>query len=130
MTGSNDKVWKKFLRNHWKILALIIVVGIIAVAGAIYVFLWHVEQAQPDLVPMLLADWSMGHIITFIIHLIFWEAVFIGIPILIVFAAIYTQWWKKLPDMERKEYRDAHLFGGHSKRSDAGGGISFLTFTP
>lgn len=129
MDYNDDKVWKKFLRSHWQMLALIIVIGVIAVIGAIYVFLWHVGQAQSSgLVPVLLGSWSMGHFITFMLHLIFWEVVFIGIPLLIVFAVIYTQWWKKLPDMERTEYSRAHLFGKRTKRSDASGGFSFLIF--
>ena len=60
--------------------------------------------------------------------MIFWEAVFIGIPVIIAIAAIYFGWWKNLADKERKEYRDGHLFGKRSKRSDAGGGFSFLIF--
>jgi H+/gluconate symporter-like permease len=60
--------------------------------------------------------------------LIFWEAIFIGIPVLIAIVAIYAGWWKKLPDKERKEYKKGKLFGKRSKKTDAGGGISFLIF--
>jgi len=123
-----DKVFKKFLKKHWQMLALFIVIATVAIAGAIYVFLWFVGGASPDLAPPLLSGWAMGHFIPFILHLIFWEAIFIGIPVLITIAAIYFGWWKKLPDKERKEYRDKHLFGKRSKRSDAGGGFSFLIF--
>jgi di/tricarboxylate transporter len=70
----------------------------------------------------------MGYFITFLLHLIFWEFIFIGIPVIIAIAAVYLLWWKKLPDTERKEYREGHLFGKRSRRSDAGGGISFLVF--
>jgi di/tricarboxylate transporter len=72
--------------------------------------------------------WSMGHFINFLLHLIFWEFIYIGIPVLIVIAIIYLLWWKKLPKNERKEYKQGHLFGKRSHRSDAGGGISFLIF--
>ena len=109
-------------------LALFIAIGVIAFAGAIYVFLWFVEAAQPEIVPVMLGAWSMGHIITFILHLIFWEFIYIGIPVIIVIAAIYFGWWKKLPEAERKDYNEKHLFGHRSKRSDAGGFFSFLIF--
>jgi hypothetical protein len=124
-----DKVWKKFLSKHWQMFVVWIVAAILAIIGAIYVFLWHVGEAQlTGLVPVLLGSWSMGHIITFLLHLIFWEAIFIGIPVLIAILAVYLLWWKKLPDKERKEYRKGHLFGKRSKGTDAGGGISFLIF--
>jgi len=124
-----DKIWKKFLKKHWQMFAFFIVIAIVAFAGAIYVFLWFVGEAQlTGLVPPLLGGWAMGHFIPFLLHLIFWEFIFIGIPVIIAIVAIYFGWWKKLPDKERKEYRDGHLFGKRSKRSDAGGGFSFLIF--
>ena len=123
-----DKVWKKFLKKHWQMLALFIAIAIVAFAGAIYVFLWFVGGASPDLAPPLLSEWAMGNFMPFLLHLIFWEAIFIGIPVIITAASIYFGWWKKLPDAERKEYRDKHLFGKRTKRSDAGGGFSFLIF--
>jgi len=129
MAENLDKVWKKFLKKHWQMLAFFIVIAIVAFAGAIYVFLWFVGEAQlTGLVPPLLGGWAMGHFIPFLLHLIFWEFIFIGIPVIIAIAAIYFGWWKKLPDKEGKEYRDGHLFGKRSKRSDAGGGFSFLIF--
>jgi len=124
----DDKIWKKFLKKHWQMLALFIAIGVIAFAGAIYVFLWFVEAAQPEIIPVLLGVWSMGHIITFILHLIFWEFVYVGIPLIIVIAVIYFGWWKKLPEAERKEYNEKELFGHRSNRSDAGGFFSFLIF--
>jgi len=62
----------------------------------------------------------------FRLHLIFWEFIFIGIPVIIAAVAVWQLWWKKLPDKERKEYRRGHLFGKRSRRSDGGGGISLL----
>jgi hypothetical protein len=129
MAEELDKIWKKFLKNHWQMLALFIVIAVIAFAGAVYIFLWFVGEAQAtSLVPSILSGWAMGHFITFLIHLIFWEFIYIGIPVLIAIAAIYFGWWKKLPDKERKEYKDEHLFGKKSYRSDAGGAFSFFIF--
>jgi hypothetical protein len=109
--------------------AVWIAAAIMAFIGAIYVFLWFVGEAQAtSLVPVLLGGWSMGHIITFLIHLIFWELLFIGIPVLVAIVAIYTQWWNKLPEAERKEYKKKKLFGKKSKARDGGGVFSFLIF--
>jgi drug/metabolite transporter superfamily protein YnfA len=122
-----EKIWKKFIRRQLKMLVLFIIAAIIAVIGAVLVFLWFVGDAQAtSLVPGTLNLWTMGHLVTFFLHLLFWEVIFIGIPVLVAIAAIYFLWWKKLPAEERKEYRHGHLFGKQSRSRDGGGAITFL----
>jgi hypothetical protein len=125
-----EKVWKKFLIKHWQMIFLFVVIAILAVTGAILVYLWFVEEAQlTGLVPAILGSWSMGNIVAFIIHLIFWEILYIGIPVIIIVVGIYFLWWKRIPDAERKEYKRANLpFGSRSYKRESGGGISFLVF--
>ena len=129
MVEKCEKIWIKFLRKHWKMLMIFIIGAIVASIGAILVIKWFIGEAQViGLVPSILGQWAMGHIIPFLLHLIFWLFIYIGIPVLIAAAATYFLWWKKLPEKERKEYRDGNLFGKRSRKSDAGGGISFLIF--
>jgi hypothetical protein len=117
--------WKKFMRKHWNIVAVFVVAIILAVAGAVYVFWWFTGYAQTTgLVPSTLGFWSMANAVFFILHLIFWELVFIGIPA-IIGAVIGWQWWKRLPEEEKKEY---HLFGRRSRSRNAGGAVSTLLF--
>ena len=117
--------WKKFLRKHWKMVAVFAVAGILVFVGAIYVFLWFTADAQTTgLVPTTLGLWTMGNTVSFILHLIFWELIFIGVPAF-VGAVIGWQWWKKLPEQEKNEY---HLSGKSSRSSRAGGAISPLLF--
>ncbi len=117
--------WKIFLRKHWTIVALFVVVGILAFIGAIYVYLWFVREAQTiGLVPTILGQWTMNHVLMFIVHLIFWEFLFIGIPVIIAAAAGWL-WWRKLPIDEKKEY---HFMGKRSRSTGGGGGVSFLFF--
>jgi hypothetical protein len=121
----NGSDWKKFLRKHWNIVAIFAVAGIFALAGAVYVYLWFVGEAQSTgMVPSTLGLWTMGNMVTFILHLIFWELLFIGIPA-IIGAVAGWQWWKRLPNEERKEY---HFFGKRSRTSRGGGGVSALFF--
>jgi len=123
----DEKIWKKFLRKHWKMFVLFVVAAILVIAGAILVFLWFVGDAQvTSLVPATVGLWTLGYLVTFLLYLIFWEVLFIGIPVIITVAAIYFIWWKKIPDEERKEYRRRHLFGKSSRRTDGGGAISLL----
>ena len=125
---NGEKIWKIFLRRHWKMLVLFLVGAILASIGAILVYLWFVGDAQlTGLVPATLGLWTMGHFITFLLYLILWEFLFIGIPVILAAVAGWL-WWKKLPDDEKKEYKRGHLFGKHSRRTDASGGISFLVF--
>lgn len=124
-TENDSKLWKKFLKNHWNMLAFWIIAGIVAVVGAILVYLWFVGEAQStNMVPTILGLWSMEHLITFLLHLIFWELVIIGIPVAIV-AILGWLWWKKIPDEERKEY---HFFSKGTRTEQGGGGCSFLFF--
>jgi len=123
----DEKIWKKFLRKHWKMFVLFVVAAILVIAGAILVFLWFVGDAQvTSLVPATVGLWTLGYLVTFLLYLIFWEVLFIGIPVIITVAAIYFLWWKKISDEERKEYRRRHLFGKSSRRTDGGGAISLL----
>jgi hypothetical protein len=116
---------KTFLRKHWTIVTLFVATGILAFIGAVYVFVWFVSDAQTiGLIPTTLDMWTMGNIVSFILHAIFWELVLIGIPVA-VGAILGWQWWKRLPDEEKKEH---NLFGKRSKSSRAGGAISPLLF--
>ena len=119
----NVSDWRKFLRKHGNAVAIFFVAVILAVIGAIYVFLWFVGDAQSiGLVPSTLGLWTSGHVVMFILHLIFWELVFIGIPAIIVAIAGW-QWWRKLPVEEKKEY---HFFDKRSRTTSGGSGVTVL----
>ncbi len=121
-TGSD---WQRFIRKHWAVFAVFIGAAILAVAGAVYVFVWFTGNAQSTgLVPSTLSLWSMTNVVLFILHAIFWELVLIGIPVAIG-AVVGWQWWRRLPEAEKREYQ---LSGKGSKGSKAGGAVSPLLF--
>ncbi len=123
VSENNSKNWKKFLKKHWSIAAVFAVAMILAFVGAIYVYLWFVGEAQSTgLVPSGLGLWTMNNVVMFILHLIFWELLCIGVPA-IIGALVGWQWYKSLPDEEKKEY---HLFGKRSRKTGGGGGFSAL----
>ena len=124
-TKTDPNEWKRFLKKHWNMFVYWIIAAIFVVISGVLVYLWFVGEAQSTgLVPMVLGQWTMEHMITFILHLIFWELVIIGIPVAIA-AIIGWLWWKKIPDEERKEYT---FFKKSSRTRNGGGGISFLFF--
>jgi hypothetical protein len=118
--------WKKFLRKHWNMLVLFVVGAILASVGATLVFLWFLGDAQSTgLVPTTLGLWTMGYMVTFLLHVIFWEVLLIGVPVILAAVAGWL-WWRKLPDEEKKEY---HFFGTRSRATGGGGGaIELLIF--
>jgi hypothetical protein len=116
--------WKKFLRKHCTMVAAFVVAVILAIAGAVCVFWWFTGNAQTiGLVPSTLSLWTMNNVVMYILHLIFWELVLIGIPVA-VGAVLGWQWWKRLP-AEEKEY---HFFGRGSRTTSGGSGVSLLFF--
>jgi len=115
--------WSKILRKHWPAFTAFIAATILAFVGAVYVFVWFTGNAQlTGLVPTTLGMWTMSNIVSFILHGLFWELVLIGIPVAIG-AIIGWQWWKRLPDEEKKAH---NLFGKRSKSSRGGGVIPIL----
>lgn len=123
--SENGSEWKRFMTRHWKIFVIFMAACILAFIGAILVYLWFVGNAQSTgLVPSVIGQWTMGQLVSFILNLIFWEILFIGIPVIIAAIAGW-QWWKRLPSEERKEYR---FFGKRSRASRGGGGVSGLLF--
>ncbi len=119
-------VWKKFLQKHWRMLVVFVVAAVLVAVGVVLVYLWFVGQAQMNgIVPSSLALWTFGHIFAFVVNLIFWELVLVGIPVVIA-AIVAYQLYKRLPADEREEYRRARLFRSRSRSRNTSGGFNFL----
>jgi hypothetical protein len=121
--AAKDSNWRRFFRKHWGILAVFVAAAILAVAGAVYVFIWFTGNAQSiGLVPATLDAWSMNNLVLFILHAVFWELVLIGIPVAIG-AIIGWQVWKRIPEEEKKG-----LSTQSSRSRTAEGAVSPLLF--
>ena len=125
---TGKEIWKKFLKKHWTMVVVFVVGAILVSVGAILEYLRFVEHAQSTgLVPATLGLWTMGNIVTFILQLILWEVLLIGVAIALAVVALI--WWYKFPDEEKKEYERAHLFGTHTKKTSGGStAIEFFIF--
>ena len=120
---SDREIWRKFLRMHRRMLVLFVAGAILVVTGAILVVLWFAGDAQSSgLVPRTLGLWSMGSLVTFLLRLILWEFLLVGVPTILAALAAW-QWWKKLPGEEKKEY---HFFDRRSRATGRGGSVSLL----
>jgi hypothetical protein len=111
--------WRVFLKNHWKMFLLLAVGAVLALVGAILVFLWFIGNAQSTgMVPSTLGLWTMGNLVTFLLNLIFWEALLIGVPVILAVIAIWL-WLKKLLCEQNEEYR----FFNNRSRGSSGGNV-------
>lgn len=125
MSEDSSKGLSMFWQKHRYMLLLAAVVLVVAAVGAILVYLWFVGQAQANgLVPGTLGLWSMGTVVTFLLHLLFWEVLIVGIP-LAVAAIVGWSWWRRLPPEEARNYR---FLDRRSRSGDGGNAFSLLVF--
>ena len=112
-----DEEKKRFLLKNWKMTLVMAVCIVAAAIVGLLVFLWVVNEAVATaFAPASLGDWTVGLIVMFILHVIFWELLLVatwGIPLA---AVLYWQ-FSKLPDAElwkpkggRRESGDAFGF--------------------
>jgi hypothetical protein len=98
-----DEEEKRFLKKHWRMILPMIVLAGVAIIVALFVFTWFVALAQDtSLVPDTLGEWSIGYMITFILHLIFWELILVGSWVLVLVLVFIIRWYMKLPEEERE----------------------------
>jgi hypothetical protein len=119
-----DEEKRRFLLRHWKMTLVLAVCIAAAAIVALLVFLWVVNEAVATaLVPVVLGDWTIGFVVTIILHVIFWELLLVvswGIPL----AAILYWQFSKLPDAELWKPK-----GGRRESGDAFGflvGVAWL----
>ncbi|MFW9908865.1 MAG: hypothetical protein ACFFEF_09845 [Candidatus Thorarchaeota archaeon] len=100
-----DERERRFLRRHWKMALVFTMLGFAGAIGAVLVLLWFVAMAQATaLVPAVLGEWSIGYVITFILHLIFWELLLVGSWVLVLVLVILIKWYRNLPEEERERW--------------------------
>ncbi|MHA1906672.1 MAG: hypothetical protein ACW98Y_05220 [Candidatus Thorarchaeota archaeon] len=120
-----DEFEKRFLRRHWRMAIVFAVIIAAAVIVAIVVALWFLTTAQATaLVPAMLGQWSIGHVILFCFHLLFWEILLVGSWLLVIVLVIIFQWYMKLPEEERRERPSR----GRREESDAFGFLVTMTW--
>ncbi|MFX0083695.1 MAG: hypothetical protein ACFE94_18245 [Candidatus Hodarchaeota archaeon] len=124
--------WKNILRKHWKTLIVVIIAGVFAFIGLILVLLWVIE-ANPFVDPRIgtFNSWTLNYLVGFIIILILWDLLFVGVPAGLFFGIGGYLWWRRLPEEEKQEFKDrekkekarkAQKYGG------GGGGFSIFMF--
>ena len=124
---SNEQFWKEEVKKHWKFLFLCVAAIVILAVIAVVVLIWHVQTSPIGNYGTATFDqWSLDWIVCFIIVLILWELLFVGVPAVLFFGLGGYLWWWRLPTDEKKLFKDQEKTS-HKKRN-AGGGCGLLIF--
>lgn len=117
------KFWEKKLKEHWKALAICIFAGIVAAVGALLVLIWFISTSPIGNFGLAtIGEWNLDWIVGFIILIILWELLFVGIPCALFFGLGGYLWWKRLPDEEKQEFKDREKKKSRKKETAGGGG--------
>ena len=120
-----ERYGRNFLRKYWKMTIVMVVLIIVAIAEALLVFLWVIADMQTlGLIPATLGLWSVGHIITLILHTIFWEFVLVGLWVLVAVVVLYLKWYNNLPEEDKFPKRER----GRREEGDAFGFLIGITW--
>ena len=124
---NDEQFWKEEVKKHWKFLILCVAAIVILFIIAINVLIWHIQTSPIGNYGTATFDqWSLDWIVRFIIVLILWELLFVGLPAALFFGLGGYLWWQRLPADEKKGFKDQEK-RSHNKRN-TGGGFGLLLF--
>jgi hypothetical protein len=119
--------WKNKIKEHWKAFIVIIIAGVCAAIGVILVLIWFVETSDIGLQgTATFNQWSLAWVVGFIILLLFWELLFVGIPVGLFLGVGGYLWWRRLPEEEKQEFRGREKITKKHRKKNAGGCGFFL----
>ncbi|MBD3254972.1 MAG: hypothetical protein GF383_07750 [Candidatus Lokiarchaeota archaeon] len=128
MEETNNNFVKRKIKEHWAAIIASIIVGICAVVGMVLVLVWLVETSDIGLQGTATFDqWSLAWVVIFILLLILWELLFVGLPVGLFFGVGGYLWWRRLPDEEKQEFRTREK-ESKKHRGKHFGGCNFVFF--
>lgn len=134
---SDEAFWINKIKQYWKIFAICIIAAVVLVIGAFLVLVWFIETTPlpgvgDGIPPDTFNDWTLNYVVGFIILIILWELLFIGVPAALFFGVGGYLWWKRLPEEERLEFKEREKMEKkkyeHPKNWGGGGGFSIFMF--
>ena len=122
--------WENKIKEHWKPFLVVIIACIILFIGALLVLIWYILTSPIGGQGLWTFDqWTLNNIVGFMIQIILWELLFVGIPAALFFGVGGYIFWKRLPDEEKQEHKAREKKNPHRKRNaGGGGGFSFFVF--
>ncbi|TFG06560.1 MAG: hypothetical protein EU539_07360 [Promethearchaeota archaeon] len=119
----DEQFWKVEIKKHWKVLILFIAVVVVLSIIGVYVLIWQIQTSPIGNYGKATFDqWSLEWVVIFLIMLILWELLFVGLPAALLFGLGGYLWWQRLPGEERAEFKE-HRSTHKKARGGCGCGI-------
>lgn len=126
---SNAQFWREAIKNHWKIM--IVGLGAIVLFSiiAIWTVFWHIQTSYiGDYGNATFDEWSLNWIVIFVIVLVLWELLFVGLPAGLLFGLGGLLWWNRLPSEERAMFRKHEEKSNKKKEAGGFGIVMFILY--
>ena len=127
---SEETYWKEFAKKNWKLIAVAFAACVILFIVALWVIIAYIN-ASPigGMGTWTLNDWTLNYIVGFMIQIILWELLLVGLPAGIFFGLGGYFWWSRLSEEDKQEHKAREKKNKHRKRNAGGsGGGSFFMF--
>ncbi len=127
---SEEQFWKGIAKEYRTIIIIAIVAVIVLFIGALLVGYWFIQTSPlGGQGTWTFDEWTLNYLVGFMILIMLWELLFIGVPAGVFFGVGGYIWWSNLPQEKKQEFKDREKKKSHRKKNyGGGGGFSFFTF--
>ncbi len=127
---SEKQFWKGIWSEYRTPFIVVILAGICAIIGALLVFFWFIR-----ITPLgyygnaTIGLWRMNWVVGFMILLILFELLIVGVPAGLFFGLGGYLWWRNLTPEKKQFFKDREKKQTHRKQEyGGGGGFGFFMF--
>lgn len=127
---SEKQFWKGIAKEYRTIIVIAIAAVIVLFIGALLVGYWFIQTSPlGGQGTWTFDEWTLNYLVGFMILIMLWELLFIGVPAGVVFGVGGYIWWSNLPQEKKQEFKDREKKKSHRKKNyGGGGGFSFFIF--
>jgi len=127
---SEKQLWKRIWSEFRIPLLVVILAGICAIIGGLLVLFWFIRITPLGYYgTATIGLWRMNWVVGFMILLILFELLFVGVPAGLFFGLGGYLWWRNLTLEKKQFFKDREKKKTHRKQEyGGGGGFGFFMF--
>ncbi len=127
---SEEPYWKEFAKKNWKLIAIAIAACVVLFIVALVVIISYINTSPIGGQGTWTVDqWTLNNIVGFIIQIVLWELLLVGLPAGVFFGVGGYIWYTRLSDEEKQDMKAREKANKHRKRNAGGsGGGGFFMF--